>query len=439
MSDHLHSFKCGHDRIIGSLSQRCFLSGFSASEAYDGDSRVLFAVMNELNHKEKEDFFSSLFSGLSKKNLSPCFLNIEDFCFQECASLDFHDQFLSSSEKFSQLHLQAAALISIKYEIPFDRALFFAVDFEQKISHGIKQIQPKLMVLWNQFTWPALLIREICSQLSIRVIFLEYGYLPGSIVLNESGQMADSEIVKLGDYQKKTLSSSDSKRALNYLNYAKELQLDRKGDDNVALVREEFDFQDGLTNLYLGQNDLVSGLVPDWTPMRKRHSPFFTSSIEALLTLDELCQDKQLNLVFRPHPLTRDEDLKKCQDSFIEPSFVVDKVPDLYRSIKKVDLVTTILSTGAYISLLLNKPTILLGRNSLTSSQCVYELSSLEDLESVYEKALHYGFTDEMKKYWIDHAAVLLKHYLYPVNKEFDHLFTLKTSDLASRIQSYLK
>ena len=91
---------------------------------------------------------------------------------------------------------------------------------------------------------------------------------------------------------------------------------------------------------------------------KKFHSPIFRTSLDALQYLRLITIKNNWNLIYKPHPIMCA--LKQSESKITKNIDIITDV-DINSAIDFSDLVITILSQGAYISLIRNKPVLMLG------------------------------------------------------------------------------
>jgi len=90
------------------------------------------------------------------------------------------------------------------------------------------------------------------------------------------------------------------------------------------------------------------------------------------------------------------------------------------------DVIITILSQSAYVSLFRNKPVVMMGYTQLKGSGCTYEAFSKEQIEPQIRKALKEGFSKKQMKNFHRHIARAVKYYLLDDGTHPDIPFGIK-------------
>lgn len=281
----------------------------------------------------------------------------------------------------------------------------------------LEKIKPKKVILWNEFYAFHIIFQGICMEKKIPIEYMEFGCIPGTICIEGRGQQGESHVavnwIKY-KYSPTTLRQrQDARKVLDYL-YVSRLNRNVQPKTTIQdLVLQNYD-KNKRTVLFLGQNDSEAGMQPYTMRTKKYHSPVFASTIDAMEYIKLLAIKNNWNLIFKVHPTMSAlgfevEDKDKVN--------VVDNV-DINTVIDFSDLVITILSQGAYISLIRHTPVLMLGYTQLKHKGCVYEAYSKQEIENKIKKALKKGYTDRQERAMEKHTAILLRHYLYDDGQE---------------------
>ena len=99
--------------------------------------------------------------------------------------------------------------------------------------------------------------------------------------------------------------------------------------------------------------------------------------------------------------------LKQSESKITKNIDIITDV-DINSAIDFSDLVITILSQGAYISLIRNKPVLMLGYTQLYGKDCTYEAFLKREIEEKIETALEKGFTIVQNHNFIKHTTQIL-------------------------------
>ncbi len=281
---------------------------------------------------------------------------------------------------------------------------------ESLIRKVFKILKPNSVVIWVEFVPMHRVYAKVARDMGIRVIFMEYGSLPGTIAFDRQGQMGGSRVsTESDDFMKLKVNEDEIENANKIWDYLFSTRLNRKPQkrtSNLEIVKRELDWS-RPTVFFAGVNDYESGIYPYDSRAREYYSPCFSSSVEALIYVSKLAEKNGWNMLFKPHPLCFD------YESQIPENVYLLKDADINEIIDMADVTITILSQVGYISCIRKKPTVMLGYTQLRGKNCTYEAFGIDSIESTIKSALNLGFTDEQRYYFAKHIAQMNKYYLF--------------------------
>ena len=270
--------------------------------------------------------------------------------------------------------------------------------------------KPSQVILWNAFYAFHFIIRNICAEKRISVRFMEFGNIPGTIIVEKLGQMGESwparhpqEFVKISVSDKERADAEKLIRRLrrNGLNRNTQPQ-------NGILPEIAKRLKSGRPVVfYAGQNDNASGMQPYTENTQKFHSPIFRTSDEAAVFLAKVCERNDLNYIYKPHPMMAGN----CDSSVLPKSVIFVEEADINGLIDMSDVVVTILSTVSYVALIRQKPVVMLGYTQLKKQGCVYEAFDVRDIERVLLDAIKNRLNEDMRHGFIAHIARMRRFY----------------------------
>ena len=163
-------------------------------------------------------------------------------------------------------------------------------------------------------------------------------------------------------------------------------------------------------------------------PFSRLHSPFFTDTLDALKELVLVAERRDWCIMFKPHP-----NLAPRLPAVRSDNLVIIRETSGVECVKMADVTVTLASAISYLSLAHQKPTVLLGRNTLSGADAAYELESREGLDGVLQDALgHVDFQERLIRF-NRHVSALLNTCLYPYGDKSD-FSALSYEDAASFI-----
>jgi len=275
-------------------------------------------------------------------------------------------------------------------------------------SKMMEILAPKKMILWNKFQPLHQIIDGIAKDMGIPVLYMEFGIIPGTFSLESEGQMGESWPAKNAEeFRDLRISDDDLRLADTILDFLRESKLNRNIQPRSDIRYLKRHLNNGKpTVLYCGHNDYESGMLPYTYDSIADHSPVFESSDSAAGSLGELALKNEWNLLYKPHPIMK-------RHSTVPTSAINVSGDDINDLIDMADVVVTILSQTAYISLIREKPVVMLGYIQLMDKGCTYEAFTESELEGVIEQALSDGLTEDMKENFAKHVAQAVKYYVF--------------------------
>ncbi len=274
--------------------------------------------------------------------------------------------------------------------------------------------------IWNEFRFNHYLLAEMCRERGIGVSFMEFGSLPGTLVFDRRGQMGESApAVDYEEFRQLGVTEEELARAEEVVAWLKASGLNRNKQPSEEMEEKEELKRlrpDRPVVLFAGQWDMASGMIPYTEDARKYHSPVFGSSLEALLALAKLAEKHDWNLIFKPHPSVQEE----YDPAALPDNVILVKKYNINELIDLSDVVATILSSTAYVSLIRDRATVMLGYNQLRSKGCTYDAFRPEDVEKALTAAVEQGYTAEQRAAFIRHVAQMSKYYLYQDGEKRD-------------------
>ena len=310
---------------------------------------------------------------------------------------------------------QAIRVDACHHKINIKRAARKIVAKAEYFDSLLTEIEPALCIIWHQFNGTSILLTNLCKEKKIPYVYGHLGALPGTVVFEPNGQMAESWVsLEKERFNDLEVVSDDIEKAIAYLRLVRKTKMDRKKQSLKCSVQEiiaQHRKRGRKIIFYAGQNDYRSGMLPRSLANAHLHSPHYKSTIQALKHLEALSQKNNWCIVFKPHPNIESKYILKT-DMFgdhIEMAIGANIFNCIYHS----DVTATILSGVGYQAMIHGKPVLQLGNSQLSGMGCVYEISSKKETDLLLQKAIDEGFTDCQKEAWLNHVARLLRHYLF--------------------------
>jgi len=281
----------------------------------------------------------------------------------------------------------------------------------QYVLRVVEKVQPVLIICNDSVNPVHRIVRKIAEIKQIPIIFMHQGVLPGTISFDIEGEVGESLLALYSEkFCKMEITVGEKERAKEVIDFLKHSKLNRKEQpkSNMEEIRARLDVTK-KTVFYCGQNDPRSYMVPYTEETRRYYSPVFKSTFDGLCYVAELCEKNGWNLLYKPHPMyVVGAELERLPKNVI----FVEKA-DINDIIDISDAMVTILSSTNYISMIREKPVVMLGYNWTMNNGCTYEAYSKEEIERCIQQALTEGYSIEQKDAFLSHVARCLKYYVY--------------------------
>jgi hypothetical protein len=284
-------------------------------------------------------------------------------------------------------------------------------DEAAKLRLVIRMVDPSLVLVWHQWNSLAVLARAIADRARIPSAVIHEGMLPGTMTLDHLGMMAESDATG-ATLAEAPDAAAHFARARAVIEEIRTRELDRKPQAGTPAASRILSARvpTGMrTVFYAGVNDWQSGNLPADHPRAAIHSPVYKDTIAGLEALLACAERQDFMVLFKPHPnlFPRPLDLHHDRLIYVREANATD-------CITGTDATVTLLSSLAYISLAHRKPTVLLGRNTLSGTHAAYELADHRSIGDCVAAALEARDFDSHLRHFEEHVAALLKNHLYP-------------------------
>jgi len=361
--------------------------------------------------------------------------------------LNYRTKLINLFKYFINVHnisneLQIASEVEAKSKgFDLSASLSYIILYSMYMDEILKQINPCLCILWNQFTGKHRAFVQVCKYNNIPNIFAHEGVLPGTIVFEIGGQMGLSWVANENEkFLRIPVNINDLNTSKKYLVKMKnELRthVPQNTDITISDITKKLRNKNRRIIFYAGQNDYESGLHPDWDPEAKIHSPIFNHTLDALEYLAVLAKMNNWHILFKPHPYVEihQKDYKGTNSEYID----IVQGANIFECIKESDLTVTIVSQVSYLALIMEKPVLLLGRLQLTGKGCTYEASKLSEVEKKIREALNNNFSKIQKELWQKHVAQLFNNYLFSYDQDIANMIGRDIDKAAGYIMSKCK
>ncbi len=280
------------------------------------------------------------------------------------------------------------------------------------VENLLSILKPKKVMLWNQFYAFHMIFESVCKKRRIPVAFMEFGVIPGTLSINETGQMGESPAaINYISYRYKYVNKNDISQGYKVIKYIRDNRIDRNPQPEDVEEYLKIIDQKRQVFLYLGHNDYEAGTYPYNDRAGKYHSPVFKTSDDTAKYIWKICKEHNWGFIYKPHPLVLA--VGRSYDSQDFNGMTIARNCNIISLIRSANVCMTILSQSAYTALINEKPVVMLGYNQLRGKGCTYEAFSEKRIIKCMELALEKGMTIRQKKNFTRHIAVMLKYCLY--------------------------
>nr|WP_321454976.1 glycosyltransferase [uncultured Cohaesibacter sp.] len=300
-----------------------------------------------------------------------------------------------------------------------------------KVEAAISAVKPSLVLVWHQWNSLMILTRALAERRGIPSAVIHEGMLPGTMTLDAIGMMAESDCTGVALETNGPEDEAYFSKARYVIEEISSKGLDRKphaGTPAATQLLEQCKAKGIKTVFYAGVNDWQSGNLPADHPRAQIHSPHYVDTFEGLKYLLDVADKLDFQVLFKPHPNLFPRPLEISHDRLI---YV--REANATDCVNAADVTVTLLSSLAYISLAHDKPTVLMGRNTLSGVHAAYEMDDFDDLEKCMSAALANADHEERMERYVRHIAALLKGYLFPYGDMTDFSM-LSTQDCADKL-----
>ncbi|MDQ0504611.1 hypothetical protein [Xanthobacter agilis] len=286
----------------------------------------------------------------------------------------------------------------------------------------LTMVRPKVALLWHEWNQASHICKWLCDAYGVPTLYCHDGALPMTMGMDPVGEMAESTpVAKAEEYYARPLARADFRRAITYRRLVRDTGLNRKStvaDGSLSRLLDKVRAEGKKVLFYAGCNDWQTGMLPVWWDKSSVHSPIFIDSYDAFRYLSDLCAQRgDWVLLFKPHP-----HLEPQRVDLSEPHVIFVREANIHECVRQSDVCLTLVSATAYMSLFNDRPTILLGRNSLSRSGSCYEPHEIGDIPEMIEAALRGVDVRAMKRRWIDHLARMIRYTLQPMHPDSEKL-----------------
>ncbi len=289
-------------------------------------------------------------------------------------------------------------------------------------------LKPCKILIWGNWTRESYILGHLADIYGIKHGYMEHGWIPGTTQFDPQG-IAGQGIyaVKPDVLDEIVITQKEIMEIQKIKRYVIEKQLDTRVFRKTEADEKELKKIDSpkKTIFLIGMDEAGMGMNHQDSYWKRYISNVYESVQEVLIDLIKICDSNNLNLIFKPHPGNKIQNIPG--DDLNKVVYVKDASID--ELIQISDVMVSIASAVDYKVLMYGKPLIQVGETGLKGKGCSYEVTSRGHMESAVLNALVAGMTAEQIRNYDQFLAKLLKRYLWDdmSEKEIAYGLTLDT------------
>ena len=281
----------------------------------------------------------------------------------------------------------------------------------------MQELKPTTALIWHEWNPDSHVCKWLADGYGVPTLYCHDGALPMTMGIDAIGEMAESTpVAQAESYRALPISTQDLDQARRYIRMVVEQNLNRKStvaEGNLANVLQPLRDAGKKILFFAGTNDWQTGMLPVWWDKSTIHSPAFVDTYDTLAYLRDLCRARGWVLLFKPHP-----HLEPPRLDLSDPHVIFVREANIHECVRLSDACLTLASATAYMALMNDCPTVMLGRNSLSAADCTYNIHTTGDVERVVEMALAKQGFDQHREGFVDHVARMLRYTLHPMHQD---------------------
>lgn len=286
-----------------------------------------------------------------------------------------------------------------------------AYEAERYFAALLEKINPKLVMVWNNWGNNSTVLSELAKQRAVPVISVERGFLEGTMMLSANGYGHDFVNADPEGFRSLPIGSEEIAKANEIIGFLRDTGFNRYSQPHNSVLQQlKQQLDNGKPNILLvGAFDCENPAFPQ----SDMYTPTFALSKEAVSYIAKLAKRDRWNLIYKVHPLMDKVTSQKLKDKKISSNVFCVRDVNVNDLIDIADVVVCMISGVAYIALTRDKPLVQLGHTPLKGKGCCYEPVDVDDIEAKIKEALRYGYTPEQKSAFVKHVAQVNKYYYF--------------------------
>jgi hypothetical protein len=284
------------------------------------------------------------------------------------------------------------------------------------------------VIVWSEHMSGIRLLKREVRRSGGRLIFSEYGELPGTTFICDCGLFHESWPLRYKEkFSALPISSDEIAEMAKYLENIVNKRISSKvGQYASDLTFDALKVQKGKPIIYInGAQSQASGLLPRCSSFSKEYSPYFASNEAMLKYFSKLAEKHDWTILYKDHPNTCNYfPGRKLRDGAWGGHVKILENIDIYEILVLADLTVSLGSKTVCLSLLNQVPVLLMGPYSINPDNLSSGVYTSDDCEetiiSAVQSARRDGVDgDEVTEYF----TRMMKYYYYSMDDDAESLF----------------
>ncbi len=293
-------------------------------------------------------------------------------------------------------------------------AILIAYEAERYYEALIRELSPKCLLVWNNWGKNSVVPSVLAREKGINVVSMERGFLEGTVMLSRYGYGDDLINREVETFCHLEVTDEECCFAQKIIDYQRKSGLNRytqPTSNGIDKLKEKLIPENPIV-LLLGAFDLENPGFPMNDETKKKYSPIFRTSKDAMLYIAKIACKNKWNFIYKEHPLMNAIDRTRNKKDLPKNVHIISDI-NINELIDVADVVLCMVSGLTYVSIVRGKPLVELAYTPLRGKGCSYQAHCLKDVEAKIKEALDMGLSQGQKKAFIKHVAQVNKYYYY--------------------------
>tara|TARA_R110000850_G_scaffold55877_13_gene132054 strand:- start:5856 stop:7457 length:1602 start_codon:yes stop_codon:yes gene_type:complete len=327
--------------------------------------------------------------------------------------------------------------------------LFCGLGRSVRVLESLELSPSDTVVIWSEHSSGARILIAEASKKNAKLIYSEYGELPGTIFVSECGMFHESWPYQNRE-QFSRLSVSEPVRSWTN-SRLKELVEKKVSTKTYHSPANGGELLGGLDKydavIYVnGDQSFCSGLLPRRSTFSQEYSPYFDSNLDMLSTVAEVAFANNWLVLFKNHPnIEKSQSWATISENIWGPHVRLLGNIDIYSVLEAADVVVSLGSKSTFLALASGVPVLLAGPYSITEESLKYGLVEMKGdapcidiIERGINQLLDASTVDAVdEEGYLDFISRLIQYDLYEF--EESELLSRGKGKFAQDLDSYLR